>query len=253
MPKRQKASVIKVKRDFIRVHGYDLSTNHAAIVQLDDGVRTNFWYITDLMGSAARSKAHGTRLKLSKSNDKHQLGVERLVSLGQYIDKTLRFRPDYVGIEGYAYGAKGHEYQLGEVGGLARLMCYLHGTKLRIHDPTAPKMFVAHDGICDKEVMHEAARQRWDLDFTEYDQPLAKPNKRVPNPKQNIQTSGDLIDAYAMAWLIWIEVLLRAGKMHLDALSDEKERRVFLRTTKTFPVNALARPWICRETTNDKG
>lgn len=246
--KRKKVHMVQ-KRNFIRIIGVDLGLNHCGLVQFDDGEMTNFWYITDYAGSAEKSKEHGIRLKIpsAKSKDRQLKSVERLAVMSGHINKILnQTTPDYVGMEDYAIREEQGAHYLGEIGGIIRLVLYLHPIRFRLHDPVTVKMYGAHDGTCSKEYARHTYIQRWNLPFEQYDQPLAKPTKRVPNPKQNTQTSGDLSDAYAIAQMVWDEVRIRAGTIMLSDLEHNKERQVFLRVTKTYPVNLLDREWIYR-------
>lgn len=231
-----------------RIHGWDISLNHSAFVQLDDGKLTGFWYLTDLVGSADRSKEHGIRLSLPKTKDRQSFSVNRLSILDSMIKLILKKQqPEFVGIEDYAIREEQGAHYLGEIGGIARLNVINYGAKLRLHDPISVKMFATNDGTAQKDLVRECVRKKWGVDFEKYDQPLAKPNKRVKIPRPNHQTSEDLSDAYTLAMLVWVETMLRDGKMTLDELEDEKERRVFLRVTKTYPVNLLDRDWIAKE------
>jgi Holliday junction resolvasome RuvABC endonuclease subunit len=214
-------------------------------------VLTGYWYVTDLVGSFNKSKEHAIRSykEKPKNRDKQQKAVERLAHMGGIIQGLLsNHSPDYVGIEDYALREEQGAHQLGEIGGIARLMCHLLPTRLRLHDPMTVKMFGAWDGSCSKEYMRQLCIKRWNLqEFEECDQPLSKPNKRVTNPKPNYQTSGDLVDAYTVAKMVWAEVQIRMGTKTLADLENDKERRVFLRVTKTYAVNLLEREWICAE------
>jgi len=228
-----------------KVQGWDLGLNHLAFVELLDGELSNFWYLTTAVGSAGRSKEHGFRIKLPKTKEKQVLALARLAVLENFIDKTVLRpnMPDYVGIEDYAIRAEQGAHYMGEIGGIARILCWFRGVRLRLHDPISVKMFAAHDGTCQKDSIERAVKKRWDKDFSQYNQPLAKPTKRNPDPKQSRTTSEDLADAYAIAQLVWTEVQLRDGRLALSDL-HEKEVRVFNRITKTYPVNLLDRSWI---------
>lgn len=232
----------------IKVLGMDISMNHGAIVELTDNKLTNFWYYTEYAGSAAKSKKRGYRLdpEILKIKDKHIRGVKRLAWIEDFIANTVlaSSKAEYAGIEDYAIRAEQGAHYLGEVGGLARMLCWHHGLKLRLHDPTTVKMFAAHDGTCAKDAVCRAVVDRWGVDFEPLDQPPPQANKRVPNPKQNRQTSEDLSDAYVIAQMVMVEVKLRMGEINLSGM-HEKEIRVFNRTTKTYPINLLDREWIC--------
>jgi Holliday junction resolvasome RuvABC endonuclease subunit len=231
----------------IKVHGWDISLNHGAMVELTDGELSNFWYYTDLAGSAAKSKKRGHRIDpdIFKIKDKHVRQMQRLAWLEHFMDKKVLMpsMPQYVGIEDYAIRAEQGAHYLGEVGGIARILCWFRGINMRLHDPTSVKMFTAHDGTCQKDAVTRAVEKRWGMDFSSLDQPLAQPTKKTPNPKKNMQTSEDLSDAYSIAQLVWTEYQLRQGLIKLSDL-HEKEVRVFNRTTKTYPINLLDREWI---------
>lgn len=222
----------------VKVMGADLSLNHAAFVELTDGKMTNFQYVTDLAGSAKQSK-RGTRLPgdFAKVKDPNERNLRRLVWWEHFLDKQvlMPMKPDYIGVEDYALDARqGH--MKGELGGIARILCWFRGIPLRLHDPISVKMFATHDGTAQKDLVEKAVLDRWGVDFGSLNHVGAK-------GKTNHQTSEDLADAYTIAQLVWYEVQLRRGSLTLDAL-HEKEVRVFNRITKTYPVNLLDRDWI---------
>lgn len=232
----------------VKVLGMDISLNHGGVVELTDGEISNFWYYTSLAGSANRSR-RGWRIDPSvyKPKDKLVVSVRRLAWLEVFLRRMLAPGDvEYVGLEDYAYSADRGAHQLGEAGGMARLICYKAGLKLRLHDPISTKMFVAHDGTCQKDAVQRAVERRWGIDFSPVDQPMPKPTEKRPDPTQNKQTSEDLADAFAIAQLVWTEVQLRSGAIVMSQL-HEKEVRVFNRVTKTYPINLLNREWIYKE------
>lgn len=232
-----------------KVLGMDISMNHGAIVELTGDKLTNFWYYTEYAGSAAKSKKRGFRLdpEILKIKDKHAKGMKRLVWVEDFIGTVLSAsNAEFAGIEDYAIRAEQGAHYLGEVGAVARLQCWHNGVKFRLHDPTTVKMFAAHDGTCAKDAVCRAVVDRWGVDFEPLDQPPPQPTSKVPNPKQNRQTSEDLSDAYVIARMVLVEAQLRMGEINMSDL-HEKEIRVFNRTTKTYPVNLLDREWICNQ------
>jgi len=233
----------KMKNDTTKltVHGWDLGLNHCGFVQLNsDGELDNFWYITSRVGSANRSQKHGKRLEVLKTKDKYIVNVAKLEFIQKFLVKNvIKENPSYVGIENYAYNAKQASYQLGEVGGIARLLLWRSGIPYRLHDPISVKMFATHDGTCQKDLVERFVLKRWGVDFSNYNQPASK------NGNQDRTTSEDLCDAYSIAKLVWVELMLRLGKIKLDSL-HEKEIQVFNRVTKTYPINILSRNWIQR-------
>lgn len=227
----------------IRVMGIDLSLNHGAFVELTDGELSGYWYVTEYAGCADKSKL-GTRMppELFKYKDPNERNLRRLVWWEHYLDKQvlMRRQPHYVGIEDYALDSRqGH--MKGELGGIARILCWFRGIKLRLHDPMSVKMYVAHDGTCQKDEIERAVQERWGVDFGHVNMPKPPKAKR-----QNRTVSEDLADAFGIAQMIWAEVQLRSGDLMLNQL-HKKEVQVFNRVTKTYPVSLLDRDWIHNE------
>jgi Holliday junction resolvasome RuvABC endonuclease subunit len=224
------------KRKPIVVRGYDVSLNHGACVQLRDGKLDRYWYFTTSAGCAKRSP-YGERLKLAKDDDPQRKGIARLAWIRTWVAGTCD-DSGAIGIEDYAVGKARRAHYMGEVGGTARLVFWDLGAPFRLHDPTSVKMFVTHNGAASKDEVEGAVRDRWGADFSKYNAPA--PKGRV----QSRQTSEDLADAFSVAMLVHTESCLRAGRLQLDDLAHDKERQVFLRVTKSYPVNLLGREWI---------
>lgn len=234
--------------------GMDLSLNHGAVVQLKDGKFNDCWYVSDYASSADRHE-NGTRLVLPKTEDRQQLSAWRLQWWSRWFARLFEcfVKAKYVGIEDYALGnfkvkgknnksasaSHGGHYK-GELGGQARIVALNHNSRLRLHDPTSVKMFITHNGKAKKPEVEQAVFERLELDFSNCNPPKKK------KKKENRQTSEDLADATAVAYLIWTEVRLRRGDIHLSELGHPKEIQVFQRCTKAYPVSILGREWIER-------
>jgi Holliday junction resolvasome RuvABC endonuclease subunit len=227
----------------IRVHGFDLALNHGAIVELDDGDLKNFWFWTDKAAQANRK--HGTRLFFpGKVKDRQVKAMIRLAFVRDFLTAIVKHRkPEFVGIEDYAIRAEQGAHYLGEVGGPARLICWDAGAKLRLHDPTSLRMFATLNGNAPKDAVEPAVKERWGVDFSNV---RVKKKRKDGTVDEDFTTSGDLADAYAVARLVWTEVQIRSGDLSLKDLGHDKERQVFNRITKTYPINLLDREWICR-------
>lgn len=226
----------------IRVIGMDLSLNHGGVVELEDGELGRCWFWTTKAGQA--EKKGGTRLILDKSDDKQVIATNRLVFCRDWIRTVLESRkPDFIGLEDYAIREEQGAHYLGEIGGIARLTCLDLGLKLRLHDPTSVRMFATLNGNCPKALVEGIIKERWGADFSKV---RVKIKKKDGSIEEDVTTSGDLADAFAVARLVWTEVLLRDGRLRLSDIKEEKERRVFQRVTKTYPINLLDREWITR-------
>lgn len=221
-----------------RVVGFDLSLNHGAGVLLVENQFEACRYYTNVAGSAVRG-SDGTRLKLLKTKDKQALAMDRLVQVEAWFKDSLDlFRPDIVAIEDYAYAAASGAHQIGEVGGVARLACWRAGVRYRLFDPLSLKMFVAHDATAQKDQIERAVLDRWGHDFSRVNAPSVK------GKKAKRVSSEDLSDAYGLAVMVHVENEVRAGRLSLEQLEHDKERQIFNRVTKAYPVNLLGREWI---------
>jgi Holliday junction resolvasome RuvABC endonuclease subunit len=220
----------------VKTQGWDISATHGACVELVDGKPGRFFYYTELVGSAGRSKVHGVRVPKMKSKDKPTQHMERLAFVRKVIERWIKATtPDFVAIEDYAFAAGGAgKHSTGETGAAARLTLWDAGIPYRLHDPGTPKMFAAHNGNAKKDQMKAAVLERWGQDFDRFDQGGAS---------KDTTTSEDLADAFAIAQLCHLEAELRAGRATLEG-RHEKEIQVFNRTTTAFPVNVLSREWI---------
>jgi hypothetical protein len=235
---------VAAEQESVKVVGIDASLNHGAAIELTNGNLTGFWYYTDTASAASRSK-RGHRMIVPKTTDPQQRQMARLAWLEHFWDKRVLMpsSPQYVVVEDYALDVNHGSHYQGEIGGIVRILAWFRGMHLRLHDPVTLKMFAAHDGTADKDLMERAVTDRWGVDFSKFNPPKSKPTAKVKDPKQNRTVSQDLSDAYALAQLGWLEVQLRRGDILLKSL-HEKEIRVFNRVTKTYPVSLLDREWI---------
>lgn len=223
----------------MKILGIDISPNHGGFVLLD-GTEVDFLYLTNIKGSADRSKK-GIYLKKIKG-EKDLTNVLRLAYWKAFFEKVLKtFDPDYIGIEGYAFRATSNSsYQIGELGGLVRIIMFEAKIPYRIHDPLSIKMYATGKGSSVVDDLFFILPKDLQRRFPKTD-PL--PTKRTK--KINTQTSRDLAVAYWVAQLVQTEVKLRKGKIVMSDLNPH-QIRVFNRVTKTNPINILARNWIAK-------
>jgi len=222
-----------------KVQGWDISLNHSGIVELTDGALSNFWFVSDKHTLEKNLKEHLWHLPLKQIKKDHgdwQLfSLYRLLVWENMLSSMLDLHhPDYVAIEDYALGKVRRSHYIGEIGAIARMVCFRKRIPLRLYDPFSVKMFSADHGHADKFMMGRAIKKKWGVDFRPYD-PTSKAN--------NTEVSEDLYDAYGIAKLLWTEVSLRKGEVLLNSLA-EKQIRVFNRTTKLYPINILGRGWL---------
>lgn len=156
---------------------------------------------------------------------------------------------DVIGLEGYAMGGKGRVFDIAEATGCLKNTLYWCGYPLRIHDPLSIKIWATGRGNAKKFEMVDA------VDPNQFDVPLCLFAKGSKLKKPMIDYQGnevthdvtgpgaDLCDAYHIAKLLWAESYIRQGYMPLSDL-EEHQRKVFLRVTKTYPINLLDRPFV---------
>lgn len=96
---------------------------------------------------------------------KHK-GIPRLIDLeGQAQRIVERYCPVLVGIEGYAYGAGNKAHQLGELGGVIRMMLVRLRVPMLIIPPATVKKFATGRGNAAKDEMRLWAYKRWGVEF----------------------------------------------------------------------------------------
>lgn len=138
--------------------------------------------------------------------------------------------PDYVAIEGYAYGATGKVFEIGEFVGGLKQMLFNMGIKIRVYEPTVVKLSSTGRGNADKIRM-----------IDEYEKYNEKQLNLSDLPQYKIKE--DIVDAYYICKLLRLELMLRKALIKLEDLS-ETEIKIFNRCTKSNPVNILGRGFI---------
>lgn len=223
--------------------GIDLSLNHGAATLLDGkGNFVDCAYFTQNAGSAKQAEPPvATRLRVQdkKREENQQYKMWRLCWVRTWLETIVldRWKPKYVGIEDYALRVENGAHQMGEIGGIARMLCWDRGVHFRLHDPISVKMFATHDGTAQKDLVERKVKEKWGLDFSKYN---------GPPPKKGTAsrcTSEDLADAVAIAKLVRMEIQLRSGKLAMSVL-HAKEVQVFNRITNSYPTNLLGREFI---------
>ena len=115
--------------------------------------------------------ATGERLYTSTVTPGKLQGVTRLA----YIRDELRHViSNYEGIqfaalEGYSMESVNRSFDLGELGGLVRILLHDEGIPFVVVPPTSLKLFVSSNGNASKEMMREAVFKRWGIDLEQND------------------------------------------------------------------------------------
>jgi Holliday junction resolvasome RuvABC endonuclease subunit len=215
--------------------GIDYSVNSPAVVKIE--LDHNFDTIMfDYIGFTKVKKVAKMDEKIIHFTDK-----DFVDNLGKYswikqeiMSFVLDSKPSYAAIEGYALNAKGLVFNIAEATMCTKMALYENNIPLRIYDPNSIKKFATGHGNAGKVEMHEAFEN-----FTELKVNL----RELPELKSPRE---DLIVAFFIAKLLQLELKLRYGIIALRDLPLETIT-IFNRTTKFYPENILARPFIKRD------
>jgi Holliday junction resolvasome RuvABC endonuclease subunit len=85
-------------------------------------------------------------------------GTERLIEIREAIRSlALSVAPDLVVVEGYSMGSRGRVFDIGELGGIVKVLLADMGIPVAIVPPSCLKKFATGKGNADKDSMLEAA------------------------------------------------------------------------------------------------
>jgi Holliday junction resolvasome RuvABC endonuclease subunit len=84
--------------------------------------------------------------------------VKQLVVSGGDPERNL------VLIENYAFGKTNQAHQMGELGGVIRLMLFEEGYEFFVIPPTRLKKFLTGKGVADKNIILKEVFKRWKFD-----------------------------------------------------------------------------------------
>jgi Holliday junction resolvasome RuvABC endonuclease subunit len=110
---------------------------------------------------------------LSTLNPKKLRGVERLAWIRESLRVVLASEPDikYAALEGYAYDVgAGRVFELGEIGGVVKMVLHDAAIPFLIVPPASLKQFVADHGQAKKEQMRAAVLRKWKVDVEQDDE-----------------------------------------------------------------------------------
>lgn len=239
----------------MHIIGLDISLDHAGIVSLQShGNLYSYCALSDVRRYELEDPTHIWPLsKKDKEEPKEVFRLRRVIEYEEYLSKFGIFRKHesktnqvVTSIEGYAYSSQSTNIcQIAELTGNIKRRIFESGGCIRIHDPLSVKLFATNKGNATKKEMVQAAIE---CGFAIPDGLIKKKNvkKKGKRVEEYDGPATDLADAYFLARMLWTELMVRDGKIDLKDLS-EGERRVFLRTTRAYPVNLLDRKFIHKE------
>lgn len=130
--------------------------------------------MANILGIDPSLTATGTCLQTEESIYPEEIiipekGPLRLIKIRESISGIINsYSPNLIILEGYAFGRINQAHQLGELGGVIRVLLYENGFKegrdLFIIPPTTLKKFVLGKGIGKKELILKEVYKRWNFD-----------------------------------------------------------------------------------------
>jgi len=102
---------------------------------------------------------------------KKLMGVARLAFIRNALRRIIkRDPPIYAALEGYSIESVNRSFDLGELGGLVRLVLHDAGIPFLVVAPTQLKQFITGNGQATKEKMRQAVLDKWGMDFEQDDE-----------------------------------------------------------------------------------
>lgn len=129
------------KRDYFRVVGVDQALLHTGVCRNVNGDLTTLLI-----------------------QEKRLRGAERLASIRRQVSLYLAgFDPELIAMEDYSYGSVNRPFDLGELGGVLKLMFLERKVPYILVPPKMLKAFVTNDGNADKDKMIRFVSQKYHL------------------------------------------------------------------------------------------
>ena len=139
-----------------------------------------FYYLTNTKKYADKIASNIT----GESFQEYVQDVDRFDTISEWATNLCIGAAD-VGMEGYAYGAKGRVFNLAENMGLLKYKLYKHAIPVTIVEPSKVKKCATGKGNADKQVMYETFSKETNTDL-----------KSMFNQKTLSNPVTDVIDSY---------------------------------------------------------
>lgn len=229
------------------IYGLDISLDHAGYVVLNDkGDVRDFGAITSVKKYKDISPGHITLLSKQKREEpKEAFRLRRMKEFRGVLIWGCERPLGHFSIEGYSYSSQSTAVcQIAELTGYLKHTVFEGGGFVRIHDPLSVKLFAINKGNCLKKDIVNRALKHIDVPEGLIKKKIVK--KKGIRVEEFDGPATDIADAYFLARMLWVELEVRAGRILLSEL-DEGQRRIFLRTSKHYPVNLLDRSFVHKE------
>jgi hypothetical protein len=186
----------------------------------------------------------------SYQNKQFENYIERNMWMRKLIDCYIS-GASCIAVEDYSFGSVGKNFHVGGFTESIKESIYKSGIPLRWYDIVVIKQLASGNGNADKTTIQKCFDEPISS-LIVYPDFILKPwielqkqltwNKWSPDKSPRM----DIIDAFFITCLLWIELKLRKGLINLKDL-DEKIITIFNRVTKSQKENILARSFLERK------
>lgn len=222
------ADKIRRNKSVVKILACDPSLNGTAYHYMLGDKVIESWYFTDKKNAKNTTlDVNGRKVKINAVISERKSYDRVLFNKQVLIDIIKHVQPDYVSMEDYSLGSKGHVYQIGELGGVLRTTVLEHHIPLRLYEPTKVKKFGTTTGGANKSQVVVAVLKNWEkIDYSIFG-----------------DKGEDLADAYVIGQLLLKELELHEDNKLIENLPKYLVE-VFTGVSKAYPVPLLRRAFI---------
>src|SRR4030042_1893882 len=134
----------------LKIMGLDVSINYIGFCILKNEVVEGHGYFEPRKNKTKIIDGEKTK---EYPDDEEYMILRKLDHKDNLLKIINMYKPDFIAIEGYAYGAKGSIFQIGELTGMYKSIIYEKNIPFRIYEPDTIKMFFCGNGHATKEQM----------------------------------------------------------------------------------------------------
>lgn len=87
-----------------------------------------------------------------------------------FLELVERSEPEAIILEGYSMGSHGRVFDIGELGGVLKLIAFQHELEVLIVPPATLKKWVTGKGNANKKQMIAAVKKKWKVEFKSNDE-----------------------------------------------------------------------------------
>ncbi|CEP67860.1 Crossover junction endodeoxyribonuclease RuvC [Moorella glycerini] len=110
-------------------------------------------------------------LILHETLEVKEKGIARLLTLQNILERRLfAYKPDLVVVEGYAFARSNQAHQMGELGGMIRMLLTQKRVPWIEVAPTQVKKFATGKGNSPKDIILRDVYKRWGVEFDSSDE-----------------------------------------------------------------------------------